>query len=68
MQIAAHEFAPTAQTDVGALDAKRRQMLFETLWSLYVILYGLVAGGGVVVAVVVAVTWVTLRDAVRVSG
>lgn len=39
--------------------------MIETLWPLYVIAWGTVAGAGVVIAVIVGVTWITLHDAAR---
>lgn len=38
------------------------------LWPLYVILYGLFAGAGVALSVLVAITVVALSDATRVNA
>lgn len=46
----------------------RRRAMIDVLWPYYVIIYGAMAGAGVAVCVLVAVTVVTLRDATRVSG
>lgn len=39
--------------------------MIDTLWPLYVIAWGALAGFGVVVTVLIGVTWITLRDATR---
>lgn len=60
--------AITPRKTLGALDARPGSRMDTPLWPLYVILYGLFAGAGVALSVLVAITVVALSDATRVNA